>query len=79
MRTTIEIDETQRAELLRIAAARGEKGFSGVIREAIDDYLALQIGRRDAVRAALGVKGALSNDEAEALASEVRQVRESWR
>jgi len=79
MRTTIELDETQRAELLRIAATRGEKGFSAVIREAVDYYLAHHTGRRDAVRAALGVKGALTTTEADALADEVRQVRESWR
>jgi len=79
MRTTIEIDERQRGELLRIAATRGEKGFSAVIREAVDYFLTHHTGREDAVRAALGVKGALSESEADALAAEVQKVRESWR
>ena len=33
MRTTIEITEAQRGELLKIASGRGEKGFSSVVRE----------------------------------------------
>ena len=36
MRTTIEITEVQRAELLTLSADRGEEGFSGVVREALD-------------------------------------------
>jgi len=28
VRTTVEIDDAQRAELLKLAAQRGEKGFS---------------------------------------------------
>jgi hypothetical protein len=79
MRTTIELDETQRSELLRIAGARGEKGFSAVVREALDYYLAHHSGRGDAIRAALGVRGALSEKEATALATEVRRNRETWR
>lgn len=79
MRTTIELSETQRAELLRLAASRGEKGFSAVVREALDFYLAHQGGRAEAIRAALGLEGALTAAEADAMASDIAKQREHWR
>jgi predicted DNA-binding protein len=39
MRTTIEIPDDQRARLLELAARRGEKGFSALVREALELYL----------------------------------------
>jgi len=79
MRTTIELSETQRAELLRLAASRGEKGFSAVVREALDFYLAHQGGRTEAIRAALGLEGSLTAAEADAMASDIAKQREHWR
>lgn len=79
MRTTIEITEAQRAELLKIAGTRGEKGFSSVVREALDLYLKAHASRADAVRAALGVRGALGDQEGEALEEEVSSIRRNWR
>jgi hypothetical protein len=79
MRTTVEITEAQRAELLRIAGARGEKGFSAVVRDAVDLYLKTHAGRKDAVRAALGVRGALEGAEGDSLEEEALAVRRNWR
>ncbi len=79
MRTTIEITESQRAELLRLAASRGEKGFSTVVREALEFYLAHQGGRAEAIRSALGLKGALDAKEADALSAEIANGRKTWR
>lgn len=79
MRTTIEITEAQRAELLKIAGSRGEKGFSSVVREAVDLYLKTYASRKDAVRAALGVRGALTDSEADALEDDVAAIRGTWR
>ncbi len=79
MRTTIEITEAQRAELLKIAGSRGEKGFSSVVREALDLYLRTHASRKDAVRAALGVRGALTGADGEELAAEVEAIRRNWR
>ena len=36
MRTTVEINDRFRARLLQIAAERGEKGFSGMLEEALE-------------------------------------------
>jgi len=79
MRTTIEITEAQRAELLKIAGARGEKGFSSVVRDALDLYLKAYASRKDAVRAALGVRGAFTDSEADLFEAEVAAIRRTWR
>jgi metal-responsive CopG/Arc/MetJ family transcriptional regulator len=79
MRTTIEIDERQRAELLRLAAQRGEKGFSGVVREALEAYLRQHRAKRSLVEQARALQGSLSADEAQALEESVQKLRRSWR
>lgn len=79
MRTTVEISDEQRSQLLKLAAQRGEKGFSSLIREALDLYMRQHRARREAVAKALKVKGSFSNDEADALQASVRALREKWR
>ena len=79
MRTTIELKEAQRAELLKLAAQRGEKGFSSIIGEAIDLYLSQFRSRRDAVQRALAAEGMLSEAEGEALSVSAAKLREKWR
>jgi hypothetical protein len=77
MRTTIDMSDGHRAALLRLAAERGEKGFSRLVGEAIDSYLA---GRGGGDRAgALRLRGVLSAKGAEALHKRVRAIRENWR
>jgi len=79
MRTTVEISDDQRAELLRLAAQRGEKGFSSLIREALDLYMHQHRARREVVAQALKLEGTFSEDEADALEASVLQLREKWR
>ncbi|HZA50388.1 MAG TPA: ribbon-helix-helix protein, CopG family [Myxococcaceae bacterium] len=79
MRTTVEIDDAQRAELLRLAAQRGEKGFSSLIREALDLYLRQHRAKRELVAQALKLQGSFSEDEADALEASVARLREKWR
>jgi predicted CopG family antitoxin len=79
MRTTVEISDEQRAQLLKLAAQRGEKGFSSLIREALDLYMKQHRARREAVASALRVKGSFSDEEADALQESVGKLREVWR
>lgn len=79
VRTTIELDDTQRAELLKLAAQRGEKGFSSVIRDAVDLYLRQHRAKREAILRALELEGSFSEDEADALEASVRELRGAWR
>lgn len=79
MRTTIELKDEHRARLLEIAARRGEKGFSNLITEAIEHYLAHNAELSTERKAALALKGTLDERDAEALRDEVAASREFWR
>jgi hypothetical protein len=79
MRTTIEIRPDHRAKLLELAASRGEKGFSSVIAEAIDSYLAAEGENGRLRKSALRLSGKISGREADELLSKTRQTREFWR
>jgi len=79
MRTTIEIADEQRARLLEIAGARGEKGYSRLVREAIDLFLKERRRKESMVKAALAQRGALRDDEADEFEARTRQIRRNWR
>ncbi len=79
MRTTIELTDEQRACLLEIAGRRGEKGFSHLVREAVDRYLKEEASRSEKIVAARSVLGSFSDEEAEAMQDFIRMLRSSWR
>jgi len=79
MRTTIELEDRHRAALLRLAAERGEKGFSGVLNEAVEAYFAGLTAREEARQAALALRGRLARPEATRLRAATARLREEWR
>ena len=81
MRTTVELTDEQRARLLELAARRGEKGFSKIVQEALDRYLAEHaVSAREArARGALSVLGTLGDKAADAMEERVRNIRAGWR
>ena len=79
MRTTIEIKPEHRARLLELAARRGEKGFSSVIAEALESYLAGIAEKEQMRRRALRLRGTLPKKEAERLRQETNTLRGFWR
>ena len=79
MRTTIEITPEQRLRLMEMAARRGDKGFSKIVREALDAYLRPQAGEAEKRRRVLLLKGSLDAGEAEGLRAATQGIRESWR
>jgi predicted transcriptional regulator len=79
MRTTIEIRDDLRGALLELAAKRGEKGFSRLVCEAIEEYVAAETRRDELRRKALRTRGALDGEEVEELQKRVREFREEWR
>lgn len=79
MRTTIELTEEQRAELLKLAAQRGMKGFSQLVQEAIDSYLETQASRATLIDAALAMKGALKSKAGDEFEARAQAIRENWR
>ncbi len=79
MRTTIEIRDDHRIKLLELAAHRGEKGFSGIVEEALATYFALDPNAEQRARKIRDLRGTLPLEEAEALRAETQAIRESWR
>jgi hypothetical protein len=79
MRTTVEMKTEHRSALLALAARRGEKGFSNVLAEAIEEYLDGERKRGQRRKELLSLAGSLSNEEADALRAEVKGLREHWR
>jgi predicted transcriptional regulator len=79
MRTTIELKPEHRARLLELAARRGEKGFSSVIEEAVDDYLRRTTAGEQLRKRAISLRGKLRPAEAERLRSAAARIREHWR
>ncbi len=78
MRTTIELSERHRARLARLAAERGERGFSRFIAEALDSYLET-CGLGDDRDGARRLRGVLDESDARELEGRVRAIRENWR
>ncbi|MFO7893954.1 MAG: ribbon-helix-helix protein, CopG family [Longimicrobiales bacterium] len=79
MRTTVELPDEIRARLLEMAARRGERGFSGLVREALARYLDEEEERRRRAEEARSAIGSLSDESADALEESVRELRENWR
>lgn len=76
MRTTIEIPDEQRARLLDIAARRSEKGFSGIVQEAIAQYLEREAGNAERIQAALATKGTIRGAAANQLEELTQAARQ---
>jgi hypothetical protein len=79
MRTTIEITDEQRSKLLALAAAKGMKGFSGLVQKALDEFISKSDLEEKRIEKALSMMGTLDEEEAQVLAEECATIRESWR
>ena len=79
MRTTVELKPEHRSALLALAARRGFKGFSIVLEEAIEAYLADQAGHKQRSDALLSLAGTVSTLDADQLRQVSQDLRKSWR
>lgn len=79
MRTTIEIKDKLRAELLKRAADQGDKGFSHIIEEALEFYFGLEDQTAEARKKVLRLKGSFNQQEADQLRSNIEEIRRQWR
>jgi hypothetical protein len=64
MRTTVEMKTEHRIALLALAAKRGQKGFSAVLAEAIEEYLHGERGRLRQWHELLSLGGLLPLEDA---------------
>lgn len=79
MRTTIELSDEQRARLLEVAARRGEKGFSKLIQEAVDDYLERCGSQHERIQQAMDALRNFPRNQTEDLEKAFRESRATWR
>jgi metal-responsive CopG/Arc/MetJ family transcriptional regulator len=79
VRTTIEMKPEHRSALLALAGKRGQKGFSELVSEAIEEYLRGEKKREQQRQAVLSLAGTLSAKEAEELRSKTEALRNTWR
>ena len=81
MRTTIELSDDLRARVVALAARRGLRGFSRIVTEALDQFLAAETDSEQARRVAdaLAVLGTLSSRSAAAMRGRVGKLRRRWR
>jgi metal-responsive CopG/Arc/MetJ family transcriptional regulator len=79
MRTAVELKSDHRRRLLAIAARRGEKGISHVLREAVELFLAQEAERERRRQKALGLCGVLTRKEGAELGKRVAALRASCR
>lgn len=77
MRTTIELTPSQHESLTALARRRGMRGFSAIVQEALDAYLA-EVGA-DEVEALLALEGSISESEADEVLRRIEEAREVWR
>lgn len=75
MRTTIEMSDSVRARLLEIAARRGIKGFSALVQDALESYLADLESENERVRRAVLLKGAFQEKDATNMRGVIRSLR----
>jgi len=59
---------------LALAARRGEKGFSSILSEAIEEYLDSQRARSRRRKELLSLGGSISSDDAELLRHATRRL-----
>lgn len=77
MRTTVEITDAQYRRLVAVAAERGVRGFSKIVQEALDAYLASLSGAD--LDAVLALGGSFSDDEADEMLRLIHESRARWR
>jgi len=64
---------------MALAALRKEKGFSQLVREALDAYLESKLAGADKLDKALQLKGSLDTEDADDFAHACGVLREQWR
>ncbi|AEF37013.1 MULTISPECIES: hypothetical protein [Mycobacteriaceae] len=77
MRTTVEITDEQHRALSAIAQRRGVRGFSLLVQEALDGYLASL--DTDEVDLLIGLEGTLTDAEAQEMETRINDARATWR
>jgi len=79
MRTTIEISDKHRSILLALAAQKGLRGYSSIIKEAWDHYIEDQSKTAEKKRKILKMEKTWNAEETEEFRSNLVELRENWK
>lgn len=79
MRTTIEISDRHRSALLSLAAQRGLRGYSRIIEEALDFYIANQQKADEIKKGLREMKGSWTTGETEKIKLKLNTMRDNWK
>lgn len=81
MRTTIELDDEVRTELIRRSAERGDRGYSELINEILRLHLAedAEHERKRRERLADELEGSWGEEVAEEARRRIKESRANWR
>ena len=77
MRTTVDITDQQHEALIAIARLRSLRGFSVLVQEALDSYLADQL--MDATGLESDLEGSLTEAEAREMRARIESATAVWR
>ncbi|GFP21509.1 hypothetical protein HKBW3S43_00855 [Candidatus Hakubella thermalkaliphila] len=78
MRTTIDIPDEQRAELLSLAAKRGLRGYSDLVREAVELYLARAHNEEKRKEKVLALEGIWAEESPEQINEAIDSAWSAW-
>jgi len=78
MRTTIDIPDEQRAELLSLAAKRGLRGYSDLVREAVELYLARTHNEENRKKKVLALEGIWAEESPEQIKEAIDSAWSGW-
>ena len=79
MRATIELPDHLRAAVVAVAARKGYRGYSKVIIEALEFYLAEKEARESGLHELLELRGSWSRQEAATARDRIAQARSNWK
>ena len=78
MRATVEIPDHLRAAVLAVAARKGYRGYSKVIVEALEFYLAEKEAKESGLQALLDLRGTWSPRDATKTRARITEARANW-
>jgi len=79
MRTTIEVSDKHRSFLLTLAAQKGLRGYSDIIKDALDYYIEYQSKASGKKKQILKMEKSWEKEEAEAIRSNLSELRGNWK
>jgi hypothetical protein len=79
MGAAVELPDHLRAAVMAVAARKGHRGYSRVIVEAVEFYLAEKEAKESGLQDLLDLRGSWSSRQAASARTEISRQRKSWK